>query len=316
MCSTRGGEGSDDMPRERSWTDDDLRRAVAHATTYAEVPEALGLKRGGGTHIAIRVRIADLGLDAEHLERARRRHRTERARELRGGAERRRPGRRRGSRPPRWNEEAFRDAVGSSASIAEALRKLDCVPGGSTYRDFKRQVDELGLDTSHMKGQGWARGRKRPELARLQQRPLEEILVRNSDYSSTYHLKQRLIRAGLLDPCCAECGITEWNGRPAPLHLDHINGDRTDNRLENLRLLCPNCHAQTDTYCGKNVGAYDVGDTAGEVPGPYHLRDLAPVGEQAYPRASKALPERACGFESHRGYSPDHLTPVGRSTRL
>lgn len=52
------------------------------------------------------------------------------------------------------------------------------------------------------------------------------------------------------------CGISEWNGVPAPLQLDHVNGDRRDNRLENLRILCPNCHAQTDTWCGRNMGRH------------------------------------------------------------
>jgi hypothetical protein len=84
-------------------------------------------------------------------------------------------------------------------------------------------------------------------------RPLAEILVRGI-HLQTHSLKKGLLREGVLEPHCYECGITEWRGRPAPLQLDHVNGDRTDNRRENFRLLCPNCHAQTPTYCGKDIG--------------------------------------------------------------
>lgn len=83
--------------------------------------------------------------------------------------------------------------------------------------------------------------------------PLEEVLVAGRP-TSTNNLRRRLIRSGLKAARCEICGITEWQGRPAPLQLDHINGDRCDNRLENLRIVCPNCHAQTETYCGKNQG--------------------------------------------------------------
>lgn len=69
----------------------------------------------------------------------------------------------------------------------------------------------------------------------------------------THNEKLRLIKYGLLENCCNICGIVEWNGKPISLHLDHIDGDATNNLLSNLRILCPNCHSQTKTYCGKNT---------------------------------------------------------------
>src|SRR5262249_39753460 len=81
--------------------------------------------------------------------------------------------------------------------------------------------------------------------------PLEELLVvgRRTNRS---HLKQRLLGEGLKENRCEECGLTEWRGKPLSMALHHVNGDGSDNRLENLLLLCPNCHAQTPNYGGRN----------------------------------------------------------------
>lgn len=83
--------------------------------------------------------------------------------------------------------------------------------------------------------------------------PLEALLVEGSTRRGA-SLKQRLIDEGLIEDICSECGLgPTWNGEPITLQLDHISGDRTDNRLENLRVLCPNCHSQTDTWTGRNT---------------------------------------------------------------
>lgn len=110
---------------------------------------------------------------------------------------------------------------------------------------------DLRADTAHFVGQGWKRGDHRPTVPA---RPLGEVLVEGR-FSNSVHLKTRLLAEGLKQPRCEICGRTEWNRFAIPLELDHLNGRRNDNRLPNLRLLCPNCHAQTDTYRGKNIGA-------------------------------------------------------------
>jgi 5-methylcytosine-specific restriction endonuclease McrA len=150
-----------------------------------------------------------------------------------------------------YTEEEFKNAVETSYSISQVLIKLSLEPTGGNYALFYSRVKKLGIDTSHFTGKGHLKGKTHNWSKSI---PLEEILVENSSYFNTHDLKRRLLNNGLLFYSCSECGISDWNGSSLSLHLDHINGERTDNRLENLRLLCPNCHSQTDTYAGKNKG--------------------------------------------------------------
>ena len=146
-----------------------------------------------------------------------------------------------------YTESDLREAVKTSTSIRQVLQKLNVVAAGGNYETTKRRIQKCGIDTSHFTGQGHYRGKTHNNHTR----PLTEILVSDKLYSS-HKLKLRLIREGLKEHKCEMCGITEWNGQSTPIELDHIDGNRYNNTIENLRILCPNCHAQTDTYRGRN----------------------------------------------------------------
>lgn len=149
----------------------------------------------------------------------------------------------------KWNDEQFIEAVKNNLSYAGVIRDLKLKPAGSNYDTVKRKIKELDLDISHFTGQGWNTGtRFRPVV---KARELKDILVKDSTFISTYKLKNRLLKEGLKEHKCECCGRTEWLGEPIPLELHHINGIKSDLRIENLQILCPNCHTFTDNYRGK-----------------------------------------------------------------
>ena len=99
----------------------------------------------------------------------------------------------------------------------------------------------------------WHEAMRRGDIrSRPRKVPIEQLLVADRPQTSRSHLKERLVEEGLKEDRCEICGITEWLGKPLSMALHHLNGDGNDNRLENLQFLCPNCHAQTDTYGGRN----------------------------------------------------------------
>lgn len=144
------------------------------------------------------------------------------------------------------SKSQLQNLVGLSKSRRECFERLGLKASGRTLLIFYERVEKDNIDISHF-------GRRAKRFNKIE---LKDILVENSTYQSN-DLRKRLIAEGIVANKCVECGqLPWWNGKPLTLSLDHKNGIRTDNRLDNLRLLCPNCHTQTNTFGGKNVTRY------------------------------------------------------------
>lgn len=144
-----------------------------------------------------------------------------------------------------FTKDTIQEVVSVSKSKREAIISLGMNDKATnSYKVLQYYVDLYEIDTSHFQG------RNRTYLTR--RISLDDILVGDHPLYSPWHLKNRLVKEGVFEWKCSECALTEWRGQPIPLDIDHINGVSYDHRLENLRLLCRNCHAQTDTFCGKN----------------------------------------------------------------
>lgn len=215
----------DSHPKNPLASDDELREIVRSSTTGTEVLARLGMQPRRAHFEKLNRRLAQLALDTSHFRSAR------------------------GRRRSRWTDEQLRDAVRASTSYRGVIEKLGLIAAGGNYDQVKRRIAELALDTSHFQGYGWSRGKQLPYAPKV---PLCEVLVAGR-WTMSHPLKKRLFREGLKQPKCERCGWCERapDGR-IPVELDHINGDKNDNRLENLRILCPNCHSLQPTHRGLN----------------------------------------------------------------
>lgn len=146
---------------------------------------------------------------------------------------------------PRYNidewELRIREACETSSSMREAASKLPM-----NIKTFKRLAEELGVYSPNQAGKGV------PAQRDYNRYETKDILEGKYPGYQTFKLKNRLLKEGIKERKCEVCGNTEWMGQPIPVELHHIDGDSSNNRLENLQILCPNCHAFTDTYRAKN----------------------------------------------------------------
>jgi 5-methylcytosine-specific restriction endonuclease McrA len=148
----------------------------------------------------------------------------------------------------KWTDEQLTEVVKTSFSLAGVIRGLGLCLFGQSYVTVKKHIKRLNLDTSHFTGRGHLKGKTHNWSKAIS---LDQILVKGSGFN-TFHLKHKLLKLGLLEYKCTICKLVDWQGKCLSLQLDHVNGDSSDHRFENLRLLCPNCHSQTDTFAGKN----------------------------------------------------------------
>ncbi|GAQ58189.1 HNH endonuclease [Streptomyces acidiscabies] len=205
------------------YTRERLLEAAACCSDIHEVVAFFGAKPYRNLHRHLYKRFEDFGIDVSHF-----------------------PRRRRGHAYPRPTSEELRRAVAGAISRASALRALGKPNNGRCRALFQQWIVEEQLDTSHFLGQAHQRGRPSSTA-----KSAEEILVQHHGKRRTHTpLLRRALREAGVPEACDRCGVgPEWLGKPMTLEVDHISGDWSDDRRENLRLLCPNCHAVTSTWC-------------------------------------------------------------------
>lgn len=156
----------------------------------------------------------------------------------------------------KYTKEWLEDLCVNSYSYMEVLRKAGRKIAGGSCETLKNKIEEFGIDISHFTGQRWfdTPGKVSNFTGQSKEKyKFDEIFIKNSPVRRKV-IREYIKRHNLLEYKCEKCNCDgKWQDGEISLELDHINGDNTDNRLENLRYLCPNCHALTDTYRGRNI---------------------------------------------------------------
>lgn len=143
------------------------------------------------------------------------------------------------------NIEYIKEIISKSINKTDVLNKLNLKNNGGNYNTLSSFISNNSIDISHFESHKQI-GTRGLFVAR----EISEVLVKNSTYKSTNHLKNKLYKLNIKRPICELCSQDEnWQGKRMSLILDHINGDRHDNRIENLRIVCPNCNATLETHC-------------------------------------------------------------------
>ncbi|MCX4581869.1 HNH endonuclease signature motif containing protein [Streptomyces sp. NBC_01481] len=209
------------------YTRERLAAAAESSRTLSEALRKLGVDPKSSTRRYILERMKRMGIATSHFERE--------------GA--------------RWTKEVLEPVVAASASVCEVLRRLGLDVVGGHHTNISRRIKTYGIDTSHFRApsrRGETRSRRTPRALLVEQTSQEARRIPSE------RLKRAMTALGVSE-CCDLCGTEPvWRGNPLPLEVDHIDGNWRNNRIENLRLLCPNCHSTTDTYRGRGKGRIDV----------------------------------------------------------